>query len=57
MEKSNLAVIPEEALAHKTTPRRSPAQYRRFLKPFQREIVKTAHSESVPTIKRTDGNI
>jgi len=50
-------VILEGDLAHKTTTLMSPAQYRKFLKPFHREIVETAHRAGVPIIKHTDGNI
>jgi uroporphyrinogen decarboxylase len=57
MEMNNLAVIPEGDPAHKTTTLMSPAQYRKFLKPFHREIVETAHKGGVPIIKHTDGNI
>ena len=51
------AVILEGDLAHKTTTLTSPAPYRKFLKPFHREIVDTAHKGGVTIIKHTDGNI
>ncbi len=35
----------------------SPVQYRRFLKPFHREIVETAHKGGLAIIKHTGGNI
>jgi hypothetical protein len=50
-------IILEGDLAHKTTTLMSPAQYRKFLKPFHREIVEAAHKGGVSIIKHTDGNL
>jgi uroporphyrinogen decarboxylase len=50
-------IILEGDLAHKTSTLMSPGQYRRFLKPFHREIVEAAHKGGVSIIKHTDGNI
>ena len=50
-------IILEGDLAHKTNSLMSPEQYRKFLKPFHREIVETSHRGGIPIVKHTDGNI
>ena len=50
-------IILEGDLAHKTNTLMSPDQYRKFIKPFHREIVETSHKGGIPIIKHTDGNL
>ena len=50
-------IIVEGDLAFKNNTLMSPDQYRKFIKPFHREIVETAHKQGIPIIKHTDGNI
>jgi uroporphyrinogen decarboxylase len=50
-------IVLEGDLAFKTNTLMSPDQYRKFVKPFHREIVDTAHQMGVPIIKHTDGNL
>lgn len=57
MKEGAEVIILEGDLAHKTNTLMSPDQYRKFIKPFHREIVETAHRCGIPIIKHTDGNI
>jgi len=50
-------IVLEGDLAMKTNTLMSPDHYRKFVKPYHREICETAHQRGVPIIKHTDGNI
>ncbi len=47
----------EGDLASKSNTLMSPAHYRKFIKPYHREICEVAHKNQVPIIKHSDGNI
>jgi uroporphyrinogen decarboxylase len=47
----------EGDLASKSNTLMSPGHYRKFIKPYHREICEMAHKYHVPIIKHSDGNI
>ncbi len=50
-------VVLEGDLSFNTNTLMSPDQYRRFLKPFHSEVVRSAHEQGLKIIKHSDGNL
>ena len=51
------AVVLEGDLAGEQTTIISPTHYREFIKPYQREIVDSAHKNKIKIVKHSDGNM
>lgn len=50
------AILLDGDVAAQKTTLMSPAHYRKFLKPYHRECVASAHARNIPIFKHTDGN-
>jgi len=57
IESGEDAILLKGDLASQLTSLMFPSHYRKFIKPFQEEIVFFAHKKSIPVIKHSDGNL